>query len=123
MARLMAVMTRYMYVRRCSEEPKTPGRWANSLYLPSTHEFVPSRVPDRPVDGRMASRFDRWLEHNAGGAELESRWRVMPGCAVISPEELAANPHLETVSALSADDDDLKEWVGFLRHCGRFSIR
>lgn len=40
----------------------------------------------------------------------------------VSPEELANHPDLETMSPYQVDDPHLREWVGFLRHCGGFEV-
>jgi len=40
----------------------------------------------------------------------------------LSPEELARQPDLETVSPYQVDDENLREWVGFLRHCCGFAL-
>jgi hypothetical protein len=69
----------------------------------------------------MAARFDRWLEHHAGGHGLESDLRVTRDGRLVTAEE-AADPDLETVSAYEVADDHLKEWVEFLRHCGGFEV-
>jgi hypothetical protein len=47
---------------------------------------------------------------------------VTPDGRFVSDEELADNPGLETVSPYAVDDEHLKEWVEFLRHCGGFEV-
>ena len=70
----------------------------------------------------MASRFERWLEQHVEGHGLELGLRVTPEGRFVSPAEIAANPTLVTVSPYQVDDDQLKEWVEFLRHCGGFEV-
>jgi len=70
----------------------------------------------------MANRFDQWMEHHVSGHTLESESRVTREGRFVSPQEQAANPELETVSAYETDDDHLKEWIEFLRNCGGFSV-
>ena len=71
---------------------------------------------------QLAARFDQWLEHHADGHQLDSELRVTPDGRFVSPEELARQPDLETVSPYRVDDEHLKEWVKFLRHCGGFEV-
>lgn len=70
----------------------------------------------------MANRFERWLEHHAEGHRLESDLRITPEGRFVSDNDLAANPDLETVSPYAVEDEHLKEWVEFLRHCGGFEV-
>jgi hypothetical protein len=77
---------------------------------------------DQRTCTKMANRFERWLEHHAGGHGLESDLRVTPDGRFVFPGEAAANPDLETVSAYEVADEHLKEWVEFLRHCGGFEV-
>ena len=72
---------------------------------------------------QMADRFDEWLEHNTEGATIDDvAMRVDASGRFVSDEELAANPSLETRSPYAVDDEDLKEWVAFLRECGGFEV-
>jgi hypothetical protein len=70
---------------------------------------------------KMAERFDKWLEHNASGSVIETdAIRVEKGTGkFIRPGE---DPAVETESPYSVDDEHLKEWVEFLRHCGGFQV-
>jgi hypothetical protein len=78
---------------------------------------------DQATCTQIASRFDLWLEHNAGGLTLESEAKVTPDGCFVTDEELADNSCLETKSPYTVDDDHLKEWVEFLRHCGGFEVQ
>jgi hypothetical protein len=40
----------------------------------------------------------------------------------VSPEELEKNPDLETSSPYEVEDQHLKKWIEFLRHCGGFEV-
>lgn len=72
---------------------------------------------------QMADRFDEWLEHNTEGAVIEhASMRVDADGRFVSDKELAANPSLETRSPYAVEDEDLKEWVAFLRACGGFEV-
>ena len=71
----------------------------------------------------MASRFELWMEENVHGYSLE-----VPGARVtkegrfVTGEELESNPGLETRTPYNVEDDHLKEWIEFLRHCGGFEV-
>jgi len=77
---------------------------------------------DQQTCTAMAIRFDNWLEHHASGIEIESDLQMTGDGRLLSSEEVAANPDLETESPYSTDDDHIKEWVEFLRHCGGFQV-
>ena len=70
----------------------------------------------------MASRFDRWLERHVEGKQLESDVQTTKEGRFVSKEELEENPDLETETPYQVEDDHLKEWVAFLRHCGGFEV-
>lgn len=70
----------------------------------------------------MANRFDRWLEHHTAGHGIDLGLRVTYDGRFVSPDEMAAHPDLETLSPYQVDDEHLKEWVEFLRHCGGFEV-
>lgn len=70
----------------------------------------------------MAERFDRWLEQHVDGHQLDLGLRVTPEGRFVSDAERTANPALETVSPYAVEDEHLKEWVEFLRHCGGFEV-
>ena len=69
----------------------------------------------------MANRFERWMEHHVTGHGLESEIQV-PKRAAWSATRRGRDPDLQTVSAYQTDDDHLKEWIEFLRHCGGFEV-
>lgn len=77
---------------------------------------------DQATCTQMANRFDLWMEHNASGQTLESEMKVTKEGRFVTDEELEDNPDLETESPYEVDDEHLKEWVQFLRHCGGFQI-
>ena len=78
---------------------------------------------DQKTCTEMARRFENWMEHHADGHTVESDLRVTKEGRVVSEEELAANPDLETVSPYVVRDEHLKEWIEFLRNCGGFRVR
>jgi len=41
---------------------------------------------------------------------------------LVTTEDVADDPQLETESPYGTDDDHIKEWVEFLRHCGGFQV-
>ena len=71
----------------------------------------------------MANRFEQWMEHHVDGLALD-----IPGAAVteegrfITDEELTENLDLKTKTPYEVEDDHLKEWIEFLRHCGGFEV-
>ena len=69
---------------------------------------------------QIADCFAKWTEHNVTGYTLAIRvtreWRI------VSEEEIKQNPELETWSPWQVQDDHLKEWIEFLRHCGGFAV-
>ena len=78
---------------------------------------------DQKTCTEMANRFELWMEHNVQGRSLD-----IPGAKVteegrfVTDEELAANPDLETHTPYNVEDEHLKEWIEFLRHCGGFEV-
>jgi len=78
---------------------------------------------DQPTCTEMASRFDRWMEHHVHGLDLEvPDVRVAEDGHFVTEEELLENPELETRTPYEVEDDHLKEWIEFLRHCGGFEV-
>lgn len=71
---------------------------------------------------QMASRFERWLEHNTEGHSVDLGMRVTTDGRFVTDEILAANPNIETLSPYRVTDEHLKEWVAFLRDCGGFEV-
>jgi hypothetical protein len=53
---------------------------------------------------------------------LDLGLRVTTDGRFVSEQEQASQPNLETVSPYQVDDEHLKEWVEFLRHCGGFEV-
>ena len=71
----------------------------------------------------MATRFEVWMEHHVQGLELEIPGaRVKEDGTFVSEEELADNPDIETSTPYGVEDEHLKEWIEFLRHCGGFEV-
>jgi hypothetical protein len=78
---------------------------------------------DQETCTQMANRFDQWMEHNVEGHDIEIEgMQVTPEGRFVSEQELTKNPELETVTPYETDDEHLKEWIEFLRHCGRFRV-
>ena len=71
---------------------------------------------------QMANRFDLWMEHHASGSTVDSEMKVTKEGRFVTEEELEENPDLETESPYEVDDEHLKLWVEFLRHCGGFEV-
>jgi hypothetical protein len=70
----------------------------------------------------MATQFERWMEHHVAGHQLDLDLRVTKDGEFVTRKESAENPGLETESAYRVDDETLKEWIEFLRHCGGFEV-
>jgi hypothetical protein len=77
---------------------------------------------DQKTCTEMAIRFEQWMEHHTEGHGLESELRITEDGRFVSDKELAENPDLETVSPYEVDDEHLKQWIEFLRHCGGFEV-
>jgi hypothetical protein len=77
---------------------------------------------DQATCTEMANRFERWMEHHTEGHELESDLRMTTDHRLVSDEERARNPDLETVTPFHVHDERLKSWIEFLRHCGGFEV-
>jgi hypothetical protein len=77
---------------------------------------------DQKTCTEMAKRFEQWMEHHTEGHGLESDLQVTEDGRFVSTVELAQNPDLETVSPYEVNDEHLKEWIEFLRHCGGFEV-
>jgi hypothetical protein len=80
-------------------------------------------VADQKTCTEMATRFELWMERHIQGRSLD-----IPGARVteegrfVREEELAENPDLETRTPYHVEDEHLKEWIDFLRHCGGFEV-
>ena len=78
---------------------------------------------DQETCTQMANRFDLWMEHHASGSTVESEdLRITSEGRFVGEEEMEENPDLETESPYEVDDEHLKLWVEFLRHCGGFEV-
>ena len=78
---------------------------------------------DQQTCTEMASRFELWMEHHVQGLGLEiPDVRVTKDGHFVTEEEFAENPDLETTTPYHVEDDHLKEWIEFLRHCGGFEV-
>lgn len=79
---------------------------------------------DQETCTKMADRISVWMEHNAGGAEIDVEWgRVEAGTGrILNKEELEKNPHIKTEALYHVDDEHLNRWVEFLRNCGGFEV-
>ncbi len=79
--------------------------------------------PDQSICTEMANRFELWMEHNVQGFSLDNPWiRVTEDGRVVSEEERAENPDIETRTPYHVEDEHLKKWIEFLRHCGGFQV-
>lgn len=65
----------------------------------------------------MAKRFERCMEHHVAGHQADKNVNETPaGVVVAAPGgTIEGNPY-------SVDDEMLKEWVKFLKHCGGFQM-
>jgi hypothetical protein len=68
----------------------------------------------------MANRFGAWMERNVSGHATDLEMRVEKGTGrLLSPDEVDGR---ETEPAFAVEDEHLKEWEDFLRHCGGFAV-
>jgi hypothetical protein len=78
---------------------------------------------DQATCTTMANRFELWMEHHIDGLCLD-----FPGVGVaedghfVFEKELTENPDIETHTPYEVEDEHLKEWIEFLRHCGGFEV-
>ena len=78
---------------------------------------------DQTTCTEMAKRFDLWMEHHVQGLSLEvPDVRVAEDGRFMTEEEIIENPDLETYTPYEVEDEHLKEWIDFLRHCGGFEV-
>lgn len=77
---------------------------------------------DQETCSEMAKRFENWMEHHVEGHGLESETRVTEDGRFVSQKELEENSDLETESPYNVEDEHIKEWIEFLRHCGGFEV-
>ena len=78
---------------------------------------------DQDTCTQMAERFESALTvHQNGFAVPDETIRVTEDGRFVSPEEVARNPNLKTYSPYSICREHVKEWIGFLRHCGGFEV-
>ena len=77
---------------------------------------------DQKICTEMARRFEVWMEQHTDGHKLDLDLRVTREGRLITEEELAENPEMETVSPYEVGDDHLKVWIEFLRNCGGFEV-
>lgn len=78
---------------------------------------------DQEICTQIAYRFELWMEHNGEGHDIEiGGMQITPEGRFVSEQELAENPDLETVTPYETDDEHLKEWIEFFRHCGGFRV-
>ena len=78
---------------------------------------------DQETCTEMANRFELWMEHHVQGLSLDiPSMKVTEEGRFVTEEELEANPDLETHTPYNVQDEHLKEWIEFLRHCGGFEV-
>jgi len=70
----------------------------------------------------MAVRFENWMEHNAEGRIIEQNAiRTDEHGRCLSQEDVEKNEK-PSFSPYRVEDDHLKEWIEFMRHCGGFQV-
>lgn len=71
----------------------------------------------------MANRFELWMEHHAEGHGIDiDGMRMKTDGELLIGDNLEGVPDEETLSPYAVDDEHLKEWIEFLRHCGGFEV-
>lgn len=72
---------------------------------------------------QMANRFEEALAANPDGFTLPAQSLVVTEEGrLVSRAELDRNPELKTRSPYLIDGGHVREWIGFLRHCGGFEV-
>jgi hypothetical protein len=74
------------------------------------------------VCSQMAERFERWMEHNVSGHEVDLGMRVEIGTGLRVSLAEAEDRGIETETAHQTSDEHLKKWINFLCHCGGFRV-
>jgi hypothetical protein len=98
---------------------------------------------DQKICDEIATRFSQWMEHHVDGHEVdhgmhvdgdgkfvdlrpkssdETGWLAEAALAEAAQERFGAQGVDAVRSAHSVDDECLKEWIEFLRHCGGFQV-
>lgn len=78
---------------------------------------------DQETCTEIATRFELWMEHHVHGLELDiPGTRIKEDGTFVTEEELTENPEMETKTPYGVEDEHLKEWIEFLRHCGGFEV-
>lgn len=78
---------------------------------------------DQETCTRMANRFESALvAHQDGCTVPAASLQVTEKGRFVSREELARNPDLRACSPYSISGEHVREWIGFLRHCGGFEV-
>jgi hypothetical protein len=75
---------------------------------------------DQATCTRMADCFEEWLQSHHAGHTLQADIRVDSEGRRVSADE--DNPAMDTYPLYQVSDEQLREWVQFLRHCGGFHI-
>lgn len=83
---------------------------------------VGTRPADHETCSQLAEQFDQSVGPRVSGRRFDLGLRVTANGPLVSPEELANHPDLETVLPYQVDDAHLREGAGFLRHCGGFEV-
>ncbi len=78
---------------------------------------------DQATCTAMAERFEMWMEHNIDGHKVDLGMNVARDGRLLSDEEIEGDPGIQFETPHRVDDDHLKEWIEFLRHCGGFEVR
>ena len=73
---------------------------------------------DQETCDAMASRFEVWMEHHAGGVQKQEAELACPPWAKM----FSAAFGQDIGATYDIDDEHLKEWVRFLRACGGFKV-
>ena len=97
---------------------------------------------DQETCDKIAARFSQWMEHNVNGHEINLGMHVDEKGQFVeltssedsfegeaerqlveaAQQALGANGKSVVRSAHTVDDESLKEWIEFLRHCGGFMV-
>ncbi len=72
----------------------------------------------------MVNRFAYWMEHHINGVGFHFReLKEEDDCLLLCYESVTENFEAETGEPLAvAEDDEIRQWSEFLRHCGGFRV-
>jgi hypothetical protein len=78
---------------------------------------------DQETCTEMAGRFERWMDENPGGQELDfSKPRPTEAGESVREASAEADPDAVAGTPCRIEEECLEDWIDFLRHCGGFEV-